>query len=213
MSYSTKSLAKVLPVTLPRFCQVFTKSFLGQSTSRVLLCEEAWWSSRRWPHGAFNWLVSLWCRSQAVCRCVRRDSTDMQKVGKKGLHWLRIEFKFLLNLCEHRRTLWNSSDPSYKNRNKRREYASVNHQSIYLFGIARWTHFIYIKNWSDQRQLCDLGFLQVSKTTLRVAFIAAHNDNASTDNIKIAGIRTELFHIWSRYIYICLMFHCEKSTT
>ena len=79
-----------------------------------------------------------------------------------------MEFKFLLNLCRHQRILWDLSDPSYKNRQERGECTSLNCQC--LVGAAGWSHFVYIKYQSDQRQLCDVGLRQAGKAILRMAF-------------------------------------------
>ena len=40
--------------------------------------------------------------------------------------------KFLLNLCRNQWTLWDPSDPSYKNRNKRRRSGFAYRRSIWL---------------------------------------------------------------------------------
>ena len=79
-----------------------------------------------------------------------------------------MRVKFLLNLCRHQRILWDLSDPIYKNRQERGECTSLNCQC--LVGAAGWSHFVYIKYQSDQRQLCDVGLRQAGKAILRMAF-------------------------------------------
>ena len=83
---SMRLLDEVPSVTWPRLRQAFTKSSLSQSTLQVLLCQAArrsGWSDWGWPHGAFNWLVSLWHHRPVVGQCFRRNLTDMQKAEKE----------------------------------------------------------------------------------------------------------------------------------
>ena len=44
----------------------------------------------------------------------------MRKVEKET-ESLRMKIKFLMNLCRHKQTRWDPSDPSYKKRNERRD--------------------------------------------------------------------------------------------
>ena len=59
------------------------KSFLRRSTSQVLLDEVACRGDLSGLHGTSYWLASLWRHGTVAGHCVRRDSTDMQKVEKE----------------------------------------------------------------------------------------------------------------------------------
>ena len=87
------------------------------------------------PSGTSDRLVSLQPHGPVIGHCFRRDTTDIWEWKKRWHHWLRMGLKFLLNLCMDQQTLWDPSDPSYKNKNERRD-ASL--QIAKAFGQCNW---------------------------------------------------------------------------
>ena len=99
---------------------------------------------------------------QVIGHCLLQDNLNQQtmeeETGKKT--------EICIARLEHQQMLWDPSDHSCKNGNKRKD--ALLWQIVEDLGIN--SPLFHIKNQSDRRQLCQVAFHQAGEATLRMVF-------------------------------------------